>query len=58
MVSASKKFLALGAKDNQAINDTQLEVSANEQGLHLELEIPWKRLPLMDYLGYESMRVG
>ena len=34
-------------KDNQAINDTQLEIFANEQGLHLELEIPWKRLPLI-----------
>lgn len=34
-------------KDNQAINDTQLDISANEQGLHLELEIPWKRLPLI-----------
>ncbi len=34
-------------KDNQSINDTQLEISANEQGLHLELEIPWKRIPLI-----------
>ncbi|MEY3302253.1 MAG: hypothetical protein RLZZ139_625 [Cyanobacteriota bacterium] len=34
-------------KDNQAINDTQLDISANEQGLHLELEIPWKRIPLI-----------
>jgi hypothetical protein len=31
-------------KDIKEINDTQLEISANEQGLHLELEIPWKRL--------------
>ena len=34
-------------KDIKKINDTQLEISANEQGLHLELEIPWKRLPLI-----------
>jgi hypothetical protein len=34
-------------KDIKEINDTQLEISANEQGLHLELEIPWKRLPLI-----------
>ncbi len=33
--------------DIQEINDTQLDISANEQGLHLELEIPWKRLPLI-----------
>jgi len=31
-------------KDNKEINDTQLDISANEQGLHLELEIPWQRL--------------
>ena len=34
-------------KDIKEINDTQLEISANEQGLHLELEISWKRLPLI-----------
>ncbi len=40
-------------KDNKEINDTQLDISANEQGLHLELEIPWQRLsPLAKVSGF------
>ena len=40
-------------KDNKEISDTQLDISANEQGLHLELKIPWKRLsPLAKVSGF------
>jgi|GEM_PF-5720942 len=40
-------------KDNKEINDTQLDISANEQGLHLELKIPWQRLsPLAKVSGF------
>ncbi|CAN1211530.1 hypothetical protein TUMEXPCC7403_15110 [Tumidithrix helvetica PCC 7403] len=27
-------------------NETQLDISANEEGMHVELEISWKRLSL------------
>ena len=39
--------MANNIDNNKDIKDTQLEISANEQGLHLALEIPWKRLPLI-----------
>jgi len=38
-------------KDIEEINDTQLDISTNEQGIHLELGIPWKRLPLLAKVG-------
>ncbi len=38
-------------KDTEEINDTQLDISANKQGIHLELGIPWQHLPRMTKIG-------
>lgn len=38
-------------KDTKEIHDTQLDISANEQGIHLEVGIPRKRLPLLVKVG-------
>jgi hypothetical protein len=38
-------------KDTKEIHDTQLDISANEQGIHLELGISRKRLPLLIKVG-------
>ena len=40
-------------KDIKKISDTQLDISANKQGIHLELGIPWQRLsPLAKVSGF------
>ena len=38
-------------QDTKEINDTQLDISANNQGIHLELGISWQRLPIMTKIG-------
>lgn len=38
-------------KDIKEIHDTQLDISANKQGIHLELGISWQRLPLIAKIG-------